>query len=121
MLAFIESPLFVYYVLAFYYVVNIFFWMWLAADKNRSMYIWGVWAVLFGFLATAFLMAEPLISVPPSEEKKMKAKRDAYALLLQEKIEDYGIYNSTCDTLALDRNNKESAELLVKLEALKQC
>jgi hypothetical protein len=40
-----------------YYVINIFFCMWLAGQKGRAMGGWSLWAILFGFLASFFLMA----------------------------------------------------------------
>lgn len=46
-----------------YSVANIVLCGWLAQEKNRSQGGWLVMSLLFGFLATAFLMAAP--SLPP--------------------------------------------------------
>ncbi len=57
------------YLFWIYSIANVLFCVWLAGQKYRSMLAWAVLSVAFGFLATAFLMAAPVI---PETERNIE-------------------------------------------------
>jgi hypothetical protein len=48
------------------WIANIWFNTWLASEKNRDVFKWGLLAFFFGLLTTLFLLGAPQVKEIPS-------------------------------------------------------